>query len=35
MVENQNNTSSPETTVCEKLCIGLLEGMGDKIQSSS
>ena len=32
---DQNNTSSPETPVCKKLGIGLLEGMGDKIQSSS
>ena len=32
---DQNNSSSPETSVCKKLGIGLLEGMGDKIQSSS
>ena len=32
---DQNNSSSPETSVCKKLGIELLEGMGDKIQSSS
>ena len=32
---DQNNSSSPETSVCKKLDIGLLEGLGDKIQSSS
>ena len=32
---DQNNSSSPETSVCKKLGIRLLEGMGDKIQSSS
>ena len=32
---DQNNTSIPEVAICKKLGIGLLEGLGDKIQSSS
>jgi cytidyltransferase-like protein len=32
---DQNNNSIPEVPVCEKLGIILLDGLGDKIQSSS
>ena len=32
---DQNNDSIPEVTVCKEKGIGLLEGLGDKIQSSS
>lgn len=32
---DQNNQSIPELSVCEQLGINLLEGLGDKIQSSS
>ena len=32
---DQNNDSIPEVTVCKEKEIGLLEGLGDKIQSSS
>ena len=32
---DQNNDSIPEATVCNKLGIILMEGLGDKIQSSS
>ena len=32
---DQNNDTIPERAVCEKLCITLLDGLGDKIQSSS
>ena len=32
---DQNNDSIPELSVCKKLGIGLFEGLGDKIQSSS
>ena len=32
---DQNNDSIPEATVCKEKGIGLLEGLGDKIQSSS
>lgn len=32
---DQNNNSIPEDPVCEEKGIGLLEGLGDKIQSSS
>ena len=32
---DQNNQSIPEIDVCNKLGIGLIEGLGDKIQSSS
>ena len=32
---DQNNESIPEVKVCQKLGIRLLEGLGDKIQSSS
>jgi D-beta-D-heptose 7-phosphate kinase/D-beta-D-heptose 1-phosphate adenosyltransferase len=32
---DQNNNSIPEAKVCQKKGIGLLEGLGDKIQSSS
>ena len=32
---DQNNISIPEVSVCNEKGIGLLEGLGDKIQSSS
>ena len=32
---DQNNDSIPEVTVCKKLGIGLIQKLGDKIQSSS
>jgi cytidyltransferase-like protein len=32
---DQNNYSIPEVTICKEKGIGLLEGLGDKIQSSS
>ena len=32
---DQNNDSIPEITVCREKGIGLLEGLGEKIQSSS
>ena len=32
---DQNNKSIPEVPICKKLNIGLIEGLGDKIQSSS
>lgn len=32
---DQNNNSIPEAPICEKLGITLLDGLGDKIQSSS
>ena len=32
---DQNNRSIPEVSVCREKGIGLLEGLGDKIQSSS
>ena len=32
---DQNNQSIPEVPVCKQKGIGLLEGLGDKIQSSS
>jgi cytidyltransferase-like protein len=32
---DQNNNSIPEAPICEKLGIALLDGLGDKIQSSS
>ena len=32
---DQNNESIPEVTICREIGIGLLEGLGDKIQSSS
>ena len=32
---DQNNDSIPEVSVCKENGIGLLEGLGDKIQSSS
>ena len=32
---DQNNDSIPEVPVCEEKGIGLIEGLGDKIQSSS
>ena len=32
---DQNNDSIPEATICKKVGIGLVEGLGDKIQSSS
>ena len=32
---DQNNKSIPEAKICKKLGIELLDGLGDKIQSSS
>ena len=32
---DQNNTSIPEIKICEKLGIKLIDGLGDKIKSSS
>jgi D-beta-D-heptose 7-phosphate kinase/D-beta-D-heptose 1-phosphate adenosyltransferase len=32
---DQNNNSIPESTVCKEKGIGLIEGLGSKIQSSS
>lgn len=32
---DQNTGSIPETTICNKLGIKLIDGLGDKIQSSS
>ena len=32
---DQNNESIPEVPICKEKGIGLLEGLGDKIQSSS
>jgi len=32
---DQNNLSIPETPICQELGIELIEGLGDKIQSSS
>ena len=32
---DQNNTTIPERPICEKIGIALLDGLGDKIQSSS
>ena len=32
---DQDNQSIPEATICEKLGINLIDGLGDKIQSSS
>lgn len=32
---DQNNETIPERSVCEELGIALIEGLGDKIQSSS
>jgi D-beta-D-heptose 7-phosphate kinase/D-beta-D-heptose 1-phosphate adenosyltransferase len=32
---DQNNDSIPEVPICNKLGINLIEGLGDKIQSSS
>ena len=32
---DQNNNTIPETPVCKELGIALIEGLGDKIQSSS
>jgi len=32
---DQNNQTIPERTICEKMGIALLDGLGDKIQSSS
>ena len=32
---DQNNQSIPERTICEQLGIELIDGLGDKIQSSS
>ena len=32
---DQNNNSIPEATICRELGIGLVDGLGDKIQSSS
>ena len=32
---DQNNSTIPERSICEKMGIALLDGLGDKIQSSS
>ena len=32
---DQNNDSIPEVSICKETGIGLIEGLGDKIQSSS
>lgn len=32
---DQNRTCSPETSVCQKVGIRIIDGLGDKIQSSS
>ena len=32
---DQNNNSIPEATVCKEIGIGLIEGLGRKVQSSS
>ena len=32
---DQNNNTIPERPVCEQLGISLIDGLGDKIQSSS
>ena len=32
---DQNNNSIPEVSICQKLGIDLIDGLGDKIQSSS
>jgi cytidyltransferase-like protein len=32
---DQNNNSIPEFKICQELGVGLIEGLGDKIQSSS
>lgn len=32
---DQNNNSIPEASICKELGIALLDGLGDKIQSSS
>ena len=32
---DQNNNSIPEKDICNKLGIKLIDGLGDKIQSSS
>ena len=32
---DQNNNSIPEVSICKELGIELIEGLGDKIQSSS
>ena len=32
---DQNNDICPENEICEKSGIGLIDGLGDKIQSSS
>ena len=32
---DQNNDTIPEREVCEKFGVGLIDGLGDKIQSSS
>ena len=32
---DQNNDTIPERPVCEKMNVALIDGLGDKIQSSS
>tara|TARA_B100001063_G_C16696148_1_gene519938 strand:- start:200 stop:625 length:426 start_codon:yes stop_codon:yes gene_type:complete len=32
---DQNTKSSPETSLCKKLGIGIIDGLGNKVQSSS
>ena len=35
LMEDQNNDVCPEVSLCKKYGIGLIDGLGDKIQSSS
>jgi hypothetical protein len=32
---DQNNDTIPERTICEEMNVRLIDGLGDKIQSSS
>ena len=32
---DQNNDTIPERSICEEVCISLIDGLGEKIQSSS
>ena len=35
IIVNKNNQSIPEFTICQQLGINLIDGLGNKIQSSS
>jgi len=35
IADDQNNDTIPEGPICEKMGIALIDGLGDKIQSSS